>query len=160
MIITSCSHKSVKIDSCRTPIVYTHGVDTYAIDTNHYSLVLNSTSTQQSVPCHATLIGPVGYINSNIIVIAVAAKDGESQVVAHLQKEAHSAKLYYNTFCTSLVMLVFTRITEQMTLVIMSGTTIGLYKIHSVFVASIESNGSHTTNDSSIGLSCHTAHPL
>ena len=61
------------------------------------TLVLDGAGTQQGVPGQDSLVGPVGGVDHGVVVIAVAAEDGEPEVIAYEQQYPQAAELNDHT---------------------------------------------------------------
>ena len=99
------------------------GVFSDPVHPRHEAYVLDGTGLQEGVPGIDALLGPAGHIQDQVVIRLavdqpVPRKDGETEVVAHLQENPETGILHDHPFIPGLVVVVFTRIGEKMMLVI------------------------------------------
>ena len=116
----------------------------------------------QCQPSLHTGSGPTGHVYDGIVWLIglVAGKDGEAQVVAYLQEEAHTTELGNYTLLSGGVSMMLSAIGKEMMLVVESTLGIGANKAETVVVSAILLHHRHTTGHGGIQFHGHGLHPL
>ena len=119
----------------------TNRIIAYAIDPYDVTLVFDGPGSKQNIPYGSARLWPTGYIDAEVVrgggFRVVATEAGEAKVVAHLKHDAHSTPSDYDGLCACCIVLMLASIGEEMVLVIIGKSAIGLYKIHAVAIVAL-----------------------
>ena len=88
------------------------------IASGHIGLIFNRPSRQQRLPVQRAWGGPVGDIQSQIVIVPVARPHRETQVIANQRQNAPAAPCQHDTFVARNIVMVLVSHPEQMALII------------------------------------------
>jgi len=78
--------------------------------------------------------GPAGHVEGHVVIAAVAAPDGEAQVVADLQQDAYAAEGDDHATCAARVVTVLAAVGEEVALVVRLHAAVGVDEAEAVVV--------------------------
>ena len=134
-----------------------------AVHPTDIGLVLNGPGTQQQVPRRTTRDGPRSHVERYVVgfgtIGCIAGKDGEAQVVAYLQQEAHPSPLHNHSLFAGRIVQLFATVGEEVVLVVVGHFARGLDKVEAVVVATLRFGG-YATGQGGIEPTGHLLHPL
>lgn len=132
VIVGSGECAAVGIDEGGATAVVALLVVADAVDAGNEALVFECSGTEQGVPYGAAAVGPVGYIDGEVVVATVAREDGETEVVAYLQEYAQLFPLYYDALLPGGVVVVLASAGEEVVLVVDGDGAVGGDEIEAV----------------------------
>ena len=125
---------AVGIDDDRRAAVLRHRVSADAVDADDVTLVLDGPRTQQRAPGFDAADGPTGHVEGHVVIAAVAAPDGEAQVVADLQQDAYAAEGDDHATRAACVVTVLAAVGEEVALVVRLHAAVGVDEAEAVVV--------------------------
>ena len=122
------------------------------------ALVLDGARPQQRIPYGDARCRPVGRIDYQVIVAAIAGEYGEPEIIAYLEQYPYAAPLDNHTPAARRIMVRLTAHGEEMALVVILRTAVGANEIHAVEISALFGHG-HTPRNGGIVTHGHTPHP-
>ena len=90
----------------------------HTVTAHHIRLVLNGARHQQRLPVQRARCWPVGDIQRQVIIVAVARPHREAQVVADQRQNAPAAPLEYHALVTRFIVMMLIRHAEQVAFIV------------------------------------------
>ena len=139
-------------------VVMPVAVGSHAVTAHHVRLVLNCTRYQQRLPVQGARCRPVGNIQRQVVIVAVARPHREAQVVADQRQNTPAAPLEHHALVTRFIVMMLIRHAEQVAFIVKMHFPFRLHQQEAVHRPAIRLQGG-APGDQRVGLLRFGMHP-